>query len=80
MSNASHRLWYFEAIFSPQERTVVGSEGEVVTGEDILKSAFVGTLAEAHAEADRRCVAFETRQGREVPAMSFSPASTLKQP
>lgn len=78
MSNKSHRLWYFEAHLLDGRKVAVDALGEPVEGADILRTAFVGTEAQAHGEADRRCAAYDRSHPPGARAMSFSPASTLK--
>lgn len=80
MSTRSNRLWYFEAHLPDGSRVAVGPQGEVVTGEDVLRTAYAGTESDAHMEADRRCAAFDRQHTPAARAMSFSPAATLTPP
>lgn len=77
MNRNSHRLWYFEAHLPDGSRCQVGRDGAIVKGAAVLAQAYAGTEAQAHAEADRRCAAYERRHPVAPRAVSFSPAATL---
>jgi hypothetical protein len=77
MNPRAHRLWYFEAHLPDDTKEFVASDGSTATARQALDTAFAGVQDEAHAEANRRCDAYDASHGIAARAMSFSPVASL---